>query len=91
MVALNANNAGTAINFQNGTEIEAGLWAVGDGSGVAVDGSAHPYLGGSVYIDKGTGDFTGGGAMQAFINLPAGAPTGGQYILDTSASNFSGG
>jgi hypothetical protein len=78
--------AGNAVDTGTGTEIEAGIWAIGN-----IDATSHPYFGGSVYLDKGIADFTGGGGMKAFVNLPAGAPTGGQYELDANSFNHSGG
>jgi hypothetical protein len=87
MVAGNSSGAGNAIDgAANGTEIEAGLWGVG-----SIDVTSHPIFAGSVYLDNGIGDFTGGGGMQAFVNLPAGAPTGGQYELDANSFDHSGG
>jgi hypothetical protein len=65
--------------------LEAGIWAIGN-----IDATSHPYFGGSVYLDKGIADFTGGGGMKAFVNLPAGAPTGGEYTLG-AAKEFTGG
>jgi hypothetical protein len=85
IVATNKNNAYFAVNFGSQAVVEAGLWAIGN-----VDGSGGPYLGGSVFVDEGFADITGGGGMQAFINLPAGAPSGQQYILGT-ALEFAGG
>jgi hypothetical protein len=77
--------AANAINTGSDTELEAGIWAMGN-----IDATSHPYFGGSVYLDKGIADFTGGGGMKAFVNLPAGAPTGGEYTLG-AARDFTGG
>jgi Tfp pilus assembly protein PilX len=86
IVAGNAGGAGVAVNAGSQAVIEAGLWIVTGN----VDSTGHPYFGGSVFIDNGTGRLRGGGGLQAFINLPAGAPSGQQYILGTP-SNFGGG
>jgi hypothetical protein len=84
-VAGKCSPAANAIDTGTDTELEAGIWAIGN-----VDATADPYLGGSVYLDKGISDFTGGGGMKAFVNLPAGAPTGGEYTLG-AAKDFAGG
>jgi len=78
IVASNSSNANPAVNFGSQAVVEAGLWALGN-----VDSTGGPWLGGSVFVDNGSADITGGGGLQAFINLPAGAPTGGQYALGT--------
>jgi hypothetical protein len=86
IVVGNAGNADPAVNVGSQGVVEAGLWIVTGN----VDSTGNPFFGGSVFVDNGTGRFRGGGGMQAFINLPAGAPSGQEYILGT-ASNFTGG
>jgi hypothetical protein len=86
VVVGNANNAVNAVNFGSQAIAEAGFWVVKGN----VDSTGGPYVGGSVFVDDGTGRLRGGGGLQAFINLPAGAPEGRQWILGT-ASDFAGG
>jgi Tfp pilus assembly protein PilX len=86
IVAGNANNAVNAVNFGSQAVAEAGFWVVKGN----VDSTGGPYVGGSVFVDNGTGRLRGGGGLQAFVNLPAGAPEGRQWILG-NASDFAGG
>ncbi len=81
-----ANNTTNALTLTSQAVVEAGLWLVRG----KVDGNGGPYLGGSLYVDDGFADLKGGGGLQAFINLPAGAPTGGDFVLGTPR-DFAGG
>ena len=82
--AANPTTNGLILTSQ--AVVEAGLWLVRG----RVDGNGGPFLGGSLYVDQGFADLKGGGDMHAFINLPAGAPTGGDYALGTPR-DFAGG
>ena len=81
-----ANPTTNGLTLTSQAEVEAGLWLLRG----KVDGNGGPFLGGSLYIDQGFADLQGGGGMQAFIDLPAGAPTGGYYALGTPR-DFTGG
>src|SRR5206468_1611107 len=71
-------------SMSGGTDMEIGAWSIGN---VTVSGGAH--IGGSVFVDKGTADLSGGSTLKAFATLPSGAPTSYVYTLGT-ASNFNG-
>jgi hypothetical protein len=80
VVVGNAGNVNPALNLGAQAVIEAGMW-IANGN---LDSTGGPYVGGSIFMDNATsGRLRGGGGLQAFINLPAGAPTGSQYALGT--------
>jgi hypothetical protein len=99
IVACNATttSAPVPISFNLGGQavLEAGAWAIGNGSTANGNGAftsaGGTTLGGSVLLSNGYADISGGGNIHAFISLPSAAPTNYVYRLDPNgAQNFSG-
>jgi Tfp pilus assembly protein PilV len=73
--------ADPGFSVESGAKYEGGAWVIGNFKST---GTAE--LGGSVYVEDGSADIQGGGALKSFVRMPSGAPS--LYGLGDSASEF---